>query len=168
MAFLKSCLNIPSEALRESDILNTPEGLSQLARIVKAARGHKSLRRFAKEAGLSQSTIQRIEEGVVGSPLDATFRGLARAMHRSPEELRAIAQGIPQSSVKTVQIAEDLIPLVNQLSATEKARLAQYVVASLAQTDVVMDDFSGSGIEQLSNREIGALLKLIGDRLSNQ
>lgn len=89
-------------------------------------------------------------------------------MGRSPEELRAIAQGTPQHSVRTVRIAEDLIPLVNQLPATEKARLAQYVVASLAQTDVVMDDFSGSGIEQLSNREIGALLKVIGDRLSNQ
>lgn len=148
--------------------MNTPEGLGQLARMVKAARGHKSLRRFAQEAGLSQSTIQRIEEAVVDSPSDITFQGLARAMRRSPEELRAIAQGIPQSSVREVRIAEDLIPLVNQLPATEKARLAQYVVASLAQTDVVLDDFSSSGIEQLSNREIGSLLKLIGDRLSNQ
>ena len=65
------------------------------------------------------------------------------------EGLRAIAQGTSQHSIKTVRIAEDLIPL-------------------LARTEVVMDDFSDSGIEQLSNKEIRALLKLIGDRLSNQ
>lgn len=102
------------------------------------------------------------------SPQDETFQGLARAVGRSPEELRAIAQGVPQSNIRSVCIAEDLIPLVNQLPVTERARLAQYVVASLVQTDVVMEDFSSSGIEQLSNREIGMLLRAIGDRLSNQ
>lgn len=89
-------------------------------------------------------------------------------MGRSPEELRAIAQGVPQSSIRSVRIAEDLIPLVNQLPVVEKARLAQYLIASLARTDVAMEEFSSSGIEQLSNREIGVLLRAIGDRLSNQ
>lgn len=140
----------------------------QLARIVRSARGHKSLRRFSQEAGLSQSTIQRIEEATVMSPQDDTFQGLARAVGRSPEELRAIAQGVPQSSIRSVRIAEDLIPLVNQLPVVEKARLAQYLIASLARTDVAMEEFSSSGIEQLSNREIGVLLRAIGDRLSNQ
>ncbi len=88
-------------------------------------------------------------------------------MNRTPEELRAIAQETPQSSVRVARIAEDLIPLVNQLPAVERARLAQYVVASLVETGVVMEDLSGSGIGQLNNQEIGALLKVIGDRLCN-
>lgn len=151
---------------------NTVEGLAQLSQLVRKVRGKKSYRRFAQEAGLSEATIKRIEDSMIKSPSDATFEGLARACKCSPEELRAIAR--EQNSLQTLRVstAEDLIPLVNQLSDEQAARLAQYIVARLARMEVSMTDTVQGGlsinVQLMSNSQLGAVLKTIGDRLQRE
>lgn len=151
---------------------NTVEGLAELGQLVREVRGKKSYRRFAIEARLSEATIKRIEDGMIKSPSDATFEGLARACKKSQEELRAIAK--QQTSVPTLRVstAEDLIPLVNQLSDEQAARLAQYIVARLARMDVVMSENQPGGlsinVQLMSNSQLGAVLKTIGDRLQKE
>lgn len=144
---------------------NTIEGLAQLGQIVREARGKNSYRRFAKEAGLSEATIKRIEDGMIKSPQDTTFAGLARACKRSHEELRAIARQEVTLATRQVTVAEDLIPLVNQLSNTEAARLAQYIVGRLGNLDTEVLNPSQENLRTLTNEQLSMVLRLVADRL---
>jgi transcriptional regulator with XRE-family HTH domain len=153
---------------------NTIEGLAQLARIVREARGHRKIREFAKLAGLSHATISRIEKEDIASPSDTTFECLAEVTGKTFEELKAIARSQAPSPGKQVRVAEDVLPLVDELSDFEAARLAQIIVARLARMDVSMgtgatDSSSGLKLEinLMTPQQLGAILRSIGDRLAD-
>ncbi|NJP11518.1 MAG: hypothetical protein HC866_20285 [Leptolyngbyaceae cyanobacterium RU_5_1] len=51
----------------------------------------------------------------------------------SLEELKAIAQERQAGKVRKYLIAEDVLPMVNELSEKEAARLAQMIIGKLAR-----------------------------------
>lgn len=113
----------------------TQEGLIKLGQIVRQARGKLSYRDFESLTGVSHATIRRLELGDVKTP---DFATLARIAPRTPyvvEELQAIAFQKPQGEVRQYRVAEDVMPIVMDLPATEAARLAQMIIAKLVHLD---------------------------------
>lgn len=112
--------------------LYTEVGLSQLAEIIKQARGDRSYREFETVTGVSHATIRRLELCEVRTPEDATLSQIAPFTPYSYEELKAIAQERERGEIRKYRIAEDVLPIVNELPAVEAARLAQMIVGRLA------------------------------------
>jgi transcriptional regulator with XRE-family HTH domain len=112
--------------------LYTEQGLVRLAEIIKQARAGRSYRDFESETGVSHATIRRLEHCEVRNPEDLTLMQIALFTPYSYEELKAIAQERERGEVRKYRIAEDLLPMVNELPDREAARLAQIIVGRLA------------------------------------
>ena len=112
----------------------TEVGLERLAEIIKRARDSRSYREFEKVTGVSHATIRRIENGEVKKPDFETLEKLAPHSPYTPQELQAIAQGKFQvDKVRKYLVAEDVLPMTNELPAAEAARLVQLIVGRLAE-----------------------------------
>lgn len=114
-----------------SKTLYTELGLRRLAEIIKSAREHRSYREFESVTGVSHATIRRLELCEVKNPEDNTLVQVAPFTPYSYEELKAIAQERERGEIRKYRIAEDLLPMVNELPSREAARLAQMIVGKL-------------------------------------
>jgi transcriptional regulator with XRE-family HTH domain len=114
--------------------LTTEGGLSKLAEVIKQARGSHSYRDFESVTGVSHATIRRLELCEVKSPDVETLEKLSRYTPYSTSELLTIAhgRGFQSASIRHYLIAEDVLPMVNELPPKEAARLAQMIVGKLA------------------------------------
>jgi transcriptional regulator with XRE-family HTH domain len=113
----------------------TQDGLLELGRIINTAKGELSVRAFARKAHINYQTINRLIRGEVREPEITTLEKLAPHLGRDKYQLIAICEGrknrlqVPQYS-----IAEDVLPIINQLSDAEAMRVAQAILARLAIT----------------------------------
>lgn len=140
----------------------TQKGLQELARIVRQARGDYSYREF--EAIITQSlekrkvpgrvphaTIRRIELcDFSQGPDNDTLAKIACVLPYTAEELRRIMSGQsimlqlgPGENIRQYERAEDVLPMVMELSDEEILRLGQMLLARLAdrlnQTAITVD-----------------------------
>ena len=113
--------------------LYTEAGLIKLAKIVRHSRGDRSFREFERLTNISHAVIRRLEIVEVKNPDDSTLSKLAPLTPFSFEELKAIAQERQQGEIRKYRVAEDLLPIVNQLPYSEMARLGQMIIAKLAR-----------------------------------
>ena len=116
-----------------SRTLYTTEGLAKLGEIVRTARGNKSLREFGRVTGVSYATISRLERGGNKEPEVTTLLMLAPYLGYSKEELIAICESSPRKpEVRMYRLAEDVLPAIKQLPDKEAAKVAQAIIAHLA------------------------------------
>ena len=102
----------------------------RLSQAVRVIRGTRSQRRFAKDLGVSYATV-RSWEACESLPGLESLEAIAGARSETLEEFLAYLRGEPVEKPKP-QVAEDLMPMVEQLSRGEVARLAQIIVGRLA------------------------------------
>lgn len=150
--------------------LYTRVGLEKLAQIVKAARGQDSVRSFAKKADISHRTVTRLEEADLQEPEITTLQKIAPLTGYSKEELIAILESKPHSpEVREYRVAEDVIPIINQLPDTEAAKVAQQIIARLVRPKVSLNGIPGEGVslhmELMSQRQVADLLRAIAERI---
>jgi len=108
-------------------------GLAKLAEIIKRARGRRSYREFESVTSVSHATLRRIELCEVKSPDYTTLSKLAPFTPYKLEELQAIALGKShQAEIREYLVAEDVLPMVNELPKAEAGRLAQMIISRLA------------------------------------
>lgn len=114
--------------------LYTRDGLQKLAEIVRSARGNDSVRAFAKKAAVSHRTITRLEGADLQEPEVTTLQKLADLTGYAKEELIAILEGKEHSpEVREYRLAEDVMPIINQLPEIEAAKVAQMIISSLVR-----------------------------------
>lgn len=148
----------------------TYEGIEKLAEIIRAARGHESGRAFAKKVGLSPTAIDRILKGEVMEPELKTLEKLAPHVGYTREELIAICAGenAPQPA-REYKLAEDVIPIVDQLPDREAAKVAQHIITRLVQPKVSLNGVKGEGVsfhlELMSQKDLANLLRAIASRV---
>jgi transcriptional regulator with XRE-family HTH domain len=151
----------------------TQSGLLQLARIVKQARGKHSYREFEKISGVSHSTIRRLERCQVKNPEKSTWQKIAPHTDYCTEELIAIGEQKEKAEIREYRTAEEALPVIEQLSNKEAARLAQMIVGRLAKLSVRLQDDpppdDGLFLQvQLMNKDcLAETLRDMADRLSN-
>jgi transcriptional regulator with XRE-family HTH domain len=148
----------------------TYEGIEKLAEIIRVARGHESARAFAKKVGLSPTAIDRILKGEVQEPELKTLEKLAPFLGYTRDELIAICAGdnAPQP-VREYRLASDVLPIVDQLPDREAAKVAQHIIARLAQPKVSLNGVKGEGVsfhlELMSQADLADLLRAIAFRV---
>jgi transcriptional regulator with XRE-family HTH domain len=153
--------------------LYTYDGLEKLAEIIRTARGHEKVRPFARKVGVSHATIDRLENGEVLEPEITTLEKLAPHLGYTREELIAICAGdnSPQP-MRPYRLAEDVIPMVDQLPDREAAKVAQHIVARLAQPKVSLNGVKGEGVsfhlELMSQVDLAELLRAIATRVEKE
>lgn len=151
----------------------TYEGIEKLAEIIRVARGHLSGRAFAKKVGLSTTSIERILKGEVKEPELKTLEKLAPHLGYTREELMAICAGdnSPQP-VREYRLAEDVIPIIDQLPPREAAKIAQHIIAQLIQPKVSLNGIKGEGVsfhlELMSQVDLADLLRAIALRVEKE
>ena len=114
-----------------SKTLYTQTGLARLAEIMNSARNHKSYREFEAVTGVSHATLRRLERCEVQNPEDNTLSQIAPFTSFTLEELKAIAQERERGEIRKYRLAEDVLPIVEELPNREAARLAQMIVGRL-------------------------------------
>lgn len=112
----------------------TTEGLQKLGEMIDAARGSMSVRAFARKTGVNYQTINRLLRLEVQEPEISTLEKLAPYLGRDKYQLIAICEGSRKSKQKSqeILIAEDVLPMIDQLPDLEAARVAQAILARLA------------------------------------
>jgi transcriptional regulator with XRE-family HTH domain len=147
--------------------MSTLHGVSRLAKIVKRARATRSYKDFEQVVGVPHSTLRRIEEGLVREPEDHTLLAIAPHTPYIFEQLRSILNDrypVPLEEIQQVRTAEDLMPLVRQLSSQESARLIQLIAAQLGGIEEP-DIPTSSEVPELSSDEMAQVLRAIASRL---
>ncbi|MDZ7992520.1 MAG: helix-turn-helix domain-containing protein [Nostoc sp. EfeVER01] len=150
--------------------LYTRVGLEKLAEIVRSARGHDSVRAFAKKAGISHRTVTRIEETDLQEPEITTLQKIAPLTGYSKEELIAILEAKPHApEIRQYRVAEDVIPLINQLPDTEAAKVAQHIIARLARPKVSLNGVQREGVsfhmELMNQKAMADVLRAIAEQI---
>jgi transcriptional regulator with XRE-family HTH domain len=150
--------------------LYTRLGLEKLAEIVRTARGQDSVRAFAKKAGVSHRTITRLEDADLQEPEITTLQKIAPLTGYTKEDLIAILEGKQHApETREYRIAEDVMPMINQLPDAEAARVAQLIIARLARPKVSLNGVPGEGVsfhmELMNQKGIADLLRAIAERI---
>lgn len=150
--------------------LYTYNGLEKLAEIIRTARGHEKVRAFARKVGVSHATIDRLEKGEVLEPEITTLEKLAPHLGYTREELIAICAGDNSPHpVREYRLAEDVIPIIDQLPDREAAKIIQHIAARLAQPKVSLNGVKGEGVsfhlELMSHGDLAELLRAIAFRV---
>ena len=109
------------------------EARQRLSEAVKKARGSRSQRKFAKDIGVSFAAVRSWEE-CESFPSQENLELIASVAGRSLEEFLLYLKGepYPESRFKS---AEDLLPIVSELSDSEAARLIQIIVSRWRTSD---------------------------------
>lgn len=150
----------------------THKGIARLGEIIRAVKGHESSRAFAKKIGVTPPTIERILRGEVKEPSIDTIEKLAPYLGHTREELIAICAGdnAPQP-IREYRLAEDVLPIVDQLPDREAAIVAQHIIARLAEPKVSFMKVEGEGVslnlELMSQRDLAGLLRAIALRIDS-
>lgn len=104
----------------------------RLSEEVKRARGTRSQRQFAKALGVSYPAVRSWEE-CESLPGLENLELIAESLGQSLEEFLAHLRGEQEPGrEKEYRAAEDLLPLLRQLSKAEQARLIHLLVDLLA------------------------------------
>ncbi|MFN6475379.1 helix-turn-helix domain-containing protein [Nostoc sp. DedQUE07] len=145
-------------------------GLEKLAEIVKSARGHDSVRGFAKKAGISHRTVTRLEEADLKEPEITTLQKIAPLTGYTKEELIAILEAKTHApQIREYRLAEDVLPIINQLPDAEAAKVAQQIIARLARPKISINGIPGEGVsfhmELLNQKGLADLLRAIAERI---
>ncbi|MCA6508856.1 MAG: hypothetical protein IM565_02275 [Pseudanabaena sp. M109S1SP2A07QC] len=108
--------------ITDSYLFMTDEVRLKLSEILKTAQGDRSVRKFAKEFGVSHVTLGTWID-CSAFPERESLEKIAGVLGRSLDDLLTDLRGdlVPDISPKK---AEDLLPLTNNLSDTEAFRLA--------------------------------------------
>lgn len=118
----------------------TPEGLAQLAQIVKEARGSLTKEQFGRKVGLSHVTLWRIETQKAEYIRASSLSILAPYVGYSLEQLIAIGKGEkPQeiSMPRTLLTADNILPIIHQLPPAEKRKLREIDLGSMSDGDLL-------------------------------
>ncbi|HEY9610503.1 hypothetical protein [Allocoleopsis sp.] len=114
-----------------AESINTLEGREALDRIVRQARGQKTLRFFAKQVGVSHGVIARLEKTLTKNPPDTTLNAIAPFTEFNLQELRQILTSQTPPTVRCYRTAEEAWVIVKGLPPSEKALLGQMILAEL-------------------------------------
>jgi transcriptional regulator with XRE-family HTH domain len=129
------------------------------------------VRKFAAKAGISHRTVARLEEADLQEPEVSTLQKIAPLTGYSKEELIAILESKPYSptTVREYRLAEDVIPIINQLPDAEAAKVAQHIIARLARPKITINGVEGEGvsfhIELMDQKGMADLLRAIAERI---
>lgn len=108
-----------------------PEYRQKLSEAVRRARGDRAQRKFAKDLGVSYPAVRSWEEGESLPGLE-NLELIADTLGYTLEEFLLYLRGEESDSDRRrPKVAEDLMPVVDQLSRTELVRLAQILVSKL-------------------------------------
>lgn len=131
----------------------TAEGLAELSRIVKSARGKLPYEHFGKKVGLSSVTIWRIEMQKAEYIRASSLSILAPHLGYSLEQLIVIAGGKSPQNIDMPQLlltADNVLPIIHQLPPVEKRRLREIDLASMSDADLL--EAHSSVVEELHRR----------------
>jgi hypothetical protein len=109
-------------SITDSYLFMTDEVRLKLSEILKTAQGDRSVRKFAKELGVSHVTLGTWID-CSAFPERESLEKIAGVVGRSLEDLLAGIRGDLVADISPKK-AEDLLPLTNNLSDTEAFRLA--------------------------------------------
>lgn len=110
------------------------EGRELIGKIIREARGSRSLRNFGKLTKISHTTIRRIETAE-DVPSNETLMALAEFTPYTFEELQAILQGREPTDLREVVTAHDALKIVKQLPPDEIEKLTHMLVTLLRHTE---------------------------------
>lgn len=111
------------------------ETRKRLASAIVEARGDRSMRKFAKDMGVSLQTIQNWEQGVVVPDLE-NLEKIAIARRQSLEEFLSEIRQVEREFEETEpKVAEDLYFKVRRLPKLEMARLIKMLVDDITDTE---------------------------------
>lgn len=114
-----------------AESINTLEGREALARIVRQARGRRTLRAFAKQVGVSHGVIAQLEKGLTKNPPDTTLSAIAPYTGFKFEELKTILTSRTPSETRRYRTAAEVWVVAKGLPPQEKALLGQMILAEL-------------------------------------
>lgn len=117
----------------------TPEGLAELSRIVKEARGNLTFEQFGKKVGLSHVTIWRIETQKAEYIRASSLSVLSPYLGYSLEQLIAIGRGDSPQEINmpaTLLKADNVLPIIHQLPPAEKRKLREIDLGSMSDADL--------------------------------
>lgn len=123
----------------------TTQGVKDLAKIIKQARGFLSYRDFEiylserlAENGIKGkvpfSTLRRIEMCDFSPGFGPDYDTLAKIAYVTPytiEELSAIARERSLEMVRTYRVAEDVLPAIRELPKVQRLRLIQMIASEM-------------------------------------
>lgn len=125
-----------------------------------------SYRDMADATGVGHATIRRLERCEINNPSDSTLAGLAPLTSHTFEQLKAIGTERISALEVGAQTAEDLLPQVIGLSNEEKGRLAQMIVAQLAQIESISSQEGAHlRVQLMSKEQLAEILHAIADRI---
>jgi len=87
---------------------------------------------FEKKTGLTHAAIWKIETGKVKNIHYTTLAALAPHLGYTVSELQLILTSNKEVSPQYL-VAEDVLPIANQLCKAEKGRLAQMIISQLTE-----------------------------------
>lgn len=125
--------------MAKSSIPFTKEGLLELARIVKEARGDKTYEQFGIVVGLSSVTLWRIEAMKAEYIRASSLSNLAPYLGYSLEQLIAIGKGEKPQKIDmpaTLLKADNVLPIIHQLPPAEKRKLREIDLDSMSDADL--------------------------------
>lgn len=102
-----------------------------MARIVRQARGRRTLRAFAHLVGVSHGVIDRLERTITKNPPDTTLNAIAIHTGFKFEELKCILTSRTPSEVRQFLTAQEVWMVARGLPPQEKALLGQMILAEL-------------------------------------
>ena len=149
----------------------TYQGLEKLSGIIKTARGSKSVRKFAREVGVSYATISRLENGELKEPEMTTLQKLAQVTGYTKEELITICEdGVRPPEVRMYRLAEDVLPVIDQLPDAEAAKVAQHIISRLVRRpqpsfSEPLGNSVAFNLELMSNEQLAETLIAIANRI---
>ncbi|MHC5754620.1 MAG: hypothetical protein ACYTXF_29090, partial [Nostoc sp.] len=99
-----------------------------------------------------------------------TLQKIAPLTGYTKEELIAILEAKPHAAnIREYRLAEDVIPIVNQLPDAEAAKVAQHIIARLARPKISINGVAGEGVsfhvELMNQKGMADVLRAIAERI---
>jgi len=126
--------------LAKDGIPLTPEGMAELSRIVKSARGNLTFEQFGQKVGLSHVTVWRIESQKAEYIRASSLSVLSPYLGYSLEQLIAIGKGQKSQKIdmpQTLLEPEQVLPIIQQLAPAQKRKLRKIDFGSMSNADLL-------------------------------
>ncbi|WP_204151902.1 helix-turn-helix domain-containing protein [Leptolyngbya sp. CCY15150] len=107
---------------------------SRLSETVARLRGDRSIRRFAKDLGVSFPAARSWEEEE-SFPNLKNLEKIAQLDGKTLEEFLEYLRGDDWIAPNEITVAEDLLGFIEHLPKSEKVRLAQLLIAEVAKPE---------------------------------
>jgi transcriptional regulator with XRE-family HTH domain len=110
------------------DDLMSGENRERLIEIITRAKGDRSQGELAAELGVSSSAVQKWLSGA-GFPSSDNLEKIAKAAGLSGlDALRAYLRGVEGDQKEHSKVAEEILPIVQQMDKEERKRLMKMMI----------------------------------------